>query len=131
MKTLFYLSCLILVIVSFYVENVESVAVGQPGHIHRQQKRSIMSLPSGSIFKFTSEIIVPVLALINNTNTYLWFNFPTVWPTPTYKTLNTLYTSFGRIKEKGIELDEEFVDQQRANQERRTVYEYIEGFFDG
>lgn len=127
--TRFYLACLLFVIVSFYTENVESVAVSQPGHIHRQQKRSVLSFPRG-VFKFTSQIIVPVLALINNTNTYLWFDFPSVWPLPSHVTLNTLYTSFGRIKEKGIELDDEFIDQQRANQDRRNVYEYIEGFFD-
>lgn len=126
----FHLYFLLVVIVGNCTVSVEPVAVGQTGLIHRQQKRSLLSLPTGGNFKVTCQIIVPVLALINNTNSYLWFDFPTTWALPIYKSLNTLYTSFGKIQEKGIELDEEFIDQQKANQERRTIYEYIEGFFD-
>lgn len=112
---------------SLFFATIESGAVGQ-GRSHSVRKRSILSLPRG-ILKFTSEIIVPVLALINQTNTYLWFDFPTTWPVPSYTNLNTLYTSFGRLQEKGIEVDENFIDEQRANHERRSVYQYLEGFF--
>lgn len=121
-------SCFALLLLIFYMVNVDSVAVSQPGYLHRVQKRSILSLPRG-IFKFTGQIIVPVLSLINQTNTYLWFDLPTTWAMPNSNNLNTLYTSFGRLKEKGLVLDEKFVDEQRANQDRRSVYEYIGGFF--
>ncbi len=76
--------CFALLLIGFHMTNVDSVAVGQPGHFHRQQKRSVLSLPK-SIFKFTGQIIVPVLSLINQTNTYLWFDFPSTWPVPNNK----------------------------------------------
>jgi hypothetical protein len=117
-----------LVLIGIWMTNVESVAVGKSAHFHRQQKRSVLSLPR-SVFKVTGQIIVPVLSLLNQTNTYLWFDFPSTWPMPNNNNLNTLYNSFGRLKEKGIEVDEEFVDEQRANQDRRSLYQYIEGFF--
>ena len=117
-----------LVLIGFWMTNVESVAVGKSAHFHRQQKRSVLSLPR-SVFKVTGQIIVPVLSLLNQTNTYLWFDFPSNWPIPNNNNLNTLYNSFGRLKEKGIEVDEEFVDEQRANKDRRSLYLYIEGFF--
>ncbi|KZS12424.1 Uncharacterized protein APZ42_022542 [Daphnia magna] len=121
-------TCLATILIGYYVVKIDSVAVSQPGHLHRHQKRSVISLPRG-VLKFTGEFIVPVLSLINQTNSYLWFNFPTTWPLPNNNNLNTLYNSFGRLKEKGIEVDEDFVDEQRANQDRRHVYQYIEGFF--
>lgn len=113
-----------------YTVNVDTVAVNQPGTHHRVQKRSIVSLPI-SVLKITSQIIVPVTALLNQTNSYLWFDFPTTWPVPTSKNLNTLYNSFGRLAARGFDIDENFVDEQKANQERRSVYQYIEGFFSG
>lgn len=121
-------TCLATILIGYYIVKIDSVAVSQPGHLHRHQKRSVISLPRG-VLKFTGEFIVPVLSLINQTNSYLWFNFPTTWPLPNNNNLNTLYNSFGRLKEKGIEVDEDFVDEQRANQDRRHVYQYIEGFF--
>lgn len=128
MKTPFYFPYLIFLVVWLVVDNVNSLSVGQSTHLHRQQKRSILSLPRG-VFKFTGQIIVPVLALINQTNTYLWFDLPSTWPLPNNNNLNTLYNNLGKLQEKGIEVDEEFVDEQRANHDRRTVYEYIESFF--
>ena len=120
----------VIVLLGFYAVCIESGAVGHSGDrsFGRQKRSVIVSLPRG-VLRFTSQIIVPVLSLLNTSNSYLWFDFQSNWPLPNNNNLNTLYTSFGRLKEKGIEVDEEFVDQQRANAERRTLYQCIEGFF--
>ena len=125
MKLLIARPCFVILLLVFYILQIDSVAVSQS---RRLQKRTIISLPF-SVMKFTSEIIVPVVALINQTNTFLWFDFQSNWALPNSNNLNTLYNSFGRLKEKGLELDEAFVDEQRANVDRRNVYQYIEGFF--
>ena len=125
MKLLIARPCFVILLLVFYILQIDSVAVSQS---RRLQKRTIISLPF-SVMKFTSEIIVPVVALLNQTNTFLWFDFQSNWALPNSNNLNTLYNSFGRLKEKGLELDEAFVDEQRANVDRRNVYQYIEGFF--
>lgn len=117
----------VIAILGFFTVCIESVSVRQDRSSGRQ-KRSVISLPRG-VLRFTNQFIVPVLPLLNASNTYLWFDFQSNWPLPNNNNLNALYTSFGRLKEKGIEVDEEFVDQQRANQERRSFYQIIEGFF--
>ena len=125
MKLLIARPCFVILLLVFYILQIDSVAVSQS---RRLQKRTIISLPF-SVMKFTSEIIVPVVALLNQTNTFLWFDFQSNWALPNSNNLNTLYNSFGRLKEKGLELDEAFEDEQRANVDRRNVYQYIEGFF--
>ena len=125
MKLLIARPCFVLLLLVFYILQIDSVAVSQS---RRLQKRTIISLPF-SVMKFTSEIIVPVVALLNQTNTFLWFDFQSNWALPNSNNLNAMYNSFGRLKEKGLELDEAFVDEQRANVDRRNVYQYIEGFF--
>ena len=106
----------------------------------RKRRTAVISMPSNSAIRFTNEIIVPVLAMINQTNTYLWFDFQVYMGMPTASQLNLLYQSLpqlGRDNKDGkegrtsddAEDVENFVEEQRANFERRTVYQYIEGFF--
>ena len=128
MKLLISWPCFAFLLFLLNMVQIDSVAVSQSGQSRRLQKRTIISLPV-SVMRFTSEIIVPVVALLNQTNTFLWFDFQSNWALPNSNNLNTLYNSFGRLKEKGLELDEAFVDEQRANVDRRNVYQYIEGFF--
>ena len=96
----------------------------------RERRAAIISNPMRTLYKIQMSIIVPVVPLQNTTFTFLWFDFAQWLPVPTATNLNTLYTSFGRASEKGLDIvDEPFVEEQKANMERRYLYQYIEGFF--
>ena len=109
----------------------ESATTGQRFQ-RRHRRMATISLPNTTPFgvRWTQQIIVPVLALINQTNTYLWFDFQYFTRVPTAANLNSLYTSFGRSMDNdGLYIDEEFFQEQIANKERRAIYQYIESFF--
>ena len=96
----------------------------------RERRAAIISNPMRTLYKIQMSIIVPVVPLQNTTFTFLWFDFAQWLPVPTATNLNTLYTSFGRASEKGLDIvDEPFVEEQKAHMERRYLYQYIEGFF--
>jgi hypothetical protein len=83
------------------------------------------------------DLIIPVVPLLNTTLTYLWFDLPLTFDLPTASALNELYSSFGMSSgtsnddESRIsnELNHEFMEEQRANHDRRQVYKYAESFF--
>jgi len=96
----------------------------------RERRVAVISTPIRTLYKIQTSIIVPVVPLQNTTFTFLWFDFAQWLPVPTAANLNTLYTSFGRASEKGLDIVyEPFVQEQQANMERRYLYQYIEGFF--
>jgi hypothetical protein len=96
----------------------------------RERRVAVISNPMKSFYKVQMSIIVPVVPLQNTTFTFLWFDFAQWLPLATASNLNLMYTSFGRASEKGLDIiDEPFVEEQKANSERRTLYQYIEGFF--
>ena len=96
----------------------------------RERRVAVISNPMRTLYKIQMSIIVPVVQLVNQTFTFLWFDFQQWLPVPTAANLNTLYTSFGRASEKGLDIvDEPFAEEQKANMERRYLYQYIEGFF--
>jgi len=106
---------------------VESAATASRS---RERRVAVISNPNRSFYKIQMSIIVPVVQLVNQTFTFLWFDFQQWLPLATAANLNTLYTSFGRASEKGLDIaDEPFVEEQKANSERRTLFQYIEGFF--
>lgn len=101
--------------------------------IHQRERRSILSLPSDSSLYVTTDLIIPVLPLLNSTNTYLWFNFPVTFDVPTAKDLNKLYASFSLTGKEGekratYEAKHNLIEEKRANHDRRKVYKYLEGF---
>lgn len=106
--------------------------------IHSKVRRSALSLPSGSSLSVTMDLIIPVVPLINTTLTYLWFDLPLTFDLPTASTLNELYVSLGLLSkasnddddsDTSNELSHDFVEDQRANHDRRQVYQYAESFF--
>lgn len=108
--------------------------------LFRQSKvrRSALSLPSGSSLTVTMDLIIPVVPLINTTLTYLWFDLPLTFDLPTASSLNELYVSLGLLSraytagedsDSSNELDHDFMEDQRANHDRRQIYQYAESFF--
>jgi hypothetical protein len=83
------------------------------------------------------DLIVPVVPLINTTLTYLWFDLPLTFDLPTASALNDLYASLGLVSGNtdednsriSNELNHEFMEEKRANHDRRQVYKYAESFF--
>ena len=121
---------MLLLTIIAWLSAVESTAVVGRRNQQRQKRTAVISLPRSNGMRWTQQIWVPVLAMINQTNTYLLFDCQIYTSVPTAANLNTLYSSIGRANNRhGIEIDEEFVEEQRSNSERRTVYQYIEGFF--
>lgn len=57
---------------------------------------------------------------------------------PTYSQLNTLYSTLGRLdtneldgdNERSNVIDLEFFEEQRANNERRSIYQHVQGLFE-
>ncbi len=113
----------------------------EPGKIHKQVRRSVLSLPQGSSLTVTMDLIVPVVPLLNTTLTYLWFDLPLTFDVPTAESLNELYVSLGLAANTSSTDGEEessriltdfhhnFIEDQRANHDRKQVYQYAEGFF--
>ncbi len=93
----------------------------------KPKRAAVISLPFAATngVRWTQQIIVPVLAMINQTNTYLWLDFQMHTRMPTANNLTKLYQSFGR----STNINEHFLDEQIANQERKIVYQHIESFF--
>ncbi len=125
-----FLILLTINIIYTLLKTVDAASTGERSSSIRKKRTAIISLPTAGGVRWTQQIIAPVLALINQTNTYLWFDFQVYTSVPSASSINLLYNSFGRYKDRtGVEIDETFVEEQRANQERRSVYKYIESFF--
>jgi DM4/DM12 family len=75
------------------------------------------------------DIIIPVWPLINATNTFLTFDLPFRFLAPSYSQLTSLYSSLGRMEENDIELDHNFLEEHRANEDRRTLLQGLESVF--
>ena len=98
----------------------------------RERRFAVISNPNRSFWKLQFSLIIPVVQLVNQTFTFLWFDFQERLPLASAADLNTLYNSFGRSSEKGLDwVNNPFIEEQKANMERRYLYQYIEGFFNG
>ncbi len=75
------------------------------------------------------DIIMPVWPLINATNSFLTFDLPFRFVAPSYSQLTSLYSSLGRMEENDIELDHDFLEEHRANEDRRTLLQGLESVF--
>jgi len=104
----------------------------------QRPRRSVISLPSNSVLGITLDFIIPVLPLINQTNTYLWLDFPFTVTVPQASDLNNMYTNkswmasspFRRFRRRLTDHQHvDWLDEQRTDQDRRIVYKYIEGIF--
>lgn len=102
-------------------------------------KRSSWSVPPNTSARFVMDAIMPIPPL-NNTFSALTLNLGFRFVLPTYTQLFNLYTSLGRLDEDINELitndpqtntiDVDFLEEQRANRERRAVYQQAEGIFE-
>jgi len=122
----------ILVMVCFMAIGLTECATIVKRSQYRPKRTAVISLPATALgVRWTQQVIVPVLAMINQTNTYLWFDFQMYTRIPTANNLTKLYTSFGRSMDNsdGNYIDEDFLEDQIANQERKTIYQYMESFF--
>lgn len=95
----------------------------------KRHRRSTISIPAGSTFSITLDVIVPVLPLINQTNTYLWFDFPFSMNMPTASDLQNMYTNFSFLTFTRRRRDLELMEEMKAEQDKRIVYQYMEGLF--
>ena len=102
----------------------------------RRIKRSSWSLPSNTSTRFFFDLIMPVVPL-NNTFSALTLDLVYRFVLPTYRDLNKLYSTLGRLDTNTLdgEIDEskidfEFFEEQRANHERRSIYQHAQGVFE-
>jgi len=126
-----WLSVSIVLLICFTAIEVSESATAGQRYQHRAKRTAVFSFPTSLLgVRWTQQVIVPVLAMINQTNTYLWFDFQVYTKLPTAANLNSLYTSFGRsMSNDGHYIDEDFLQEQIANQERKTIYQHVESFF--
>lgn len=74
---------------------------------------------------------------LNNSFSFLTFDLVYRFVLPTYTDLNNLYSTLGRLDTNNLEgeidesqIDFEFFEEQRANHERRSVYQHAQGVFE-
>lgn len=96
----------------------------------RRLKRSSWSLPANTSVRYLIDWIIPI-APLNNTFCSLTYDLIFRFVLPTYSSLQTLYQSLGKFEEDKEDnvIDLEFLEEQRANDERRTVYQHVEEIF--
>lgn len=70
---------------------------------------------------------------LNNTFSSLNLDLPFRFVLPTYTQLNTLYSTLGKMDEEsggdGNVIDYEFLEEQRTNEQRRSIYKHLETIF--
>lgn len=96
----------------------------------RRLKRGSWSLPANTTMRYGIDWITPITPL-NNTFTLMVYALIYRFVLPTYSNLQSLYSTLGKIDEGHEEnvIDLEFLEEQRANDERRAVYLHIEEIF--
>ena len=99
----------------------------------RRLKRGSWSLPPNTSVRYQMDWITPVNAL-NNTFTLMIYSLIFRFVLPTYSNLQSLYSTLGKIDMEHEHdgenvIDLEFLEEQRANDERRNVYLTIEDYF--
>lgn len=102
----------------------------------RSARRAALSLPDNTSCKISFDLSVGINPL-NNTFTSFTMSLPFRFVLPTYTQLNERYGNLGRLDgdlsdgngEMGNLIDYEFLEEQRANEQRRTIYQHLENMF--
>ena len=98
----------------------------------KRLKRATLSLPDNTSCKITLSYSMSIDPL-NNTFSSLNLDLPFRFVLPTYTQLNTLYSTLGKMDEEsggdGNEIDYEVLEEQRTNEQRRSIYKHIETIF--
>lgn len=99
----------------------------------RRTRRSALSIPPNTSVRITLDLSTAVKPL-KNTGTFLTIDLPFRFVLPTYKDLVSIYGKFGdnegsESTNAGFPVDYEFLEEQRANSQRRNIYKHIETAF--
>lgn len=106
----------------------------------RRVRRAALSLPDNTSLKLDFYFSVSIDPL-NNTFTSFNVELPFRFVLPTYDQLSTVYSSLGKLdndlsddrqqddQEISNVIDYEFLEEQRANEQRRTIFRHLETLF--
>lgn len=101
----------------------------------RRSRRAALSLPDNTSCKISFDLSVNIDPL-NNTYTSLTLSLPFRFVLPTYQQLNDRYETLAKLEDdlSGQEnlnnlIDYDFLEEQRANEQRQTIYQHIETMF--
>ena len=100
----------------------------------RRTRRSALSLPSNTSVRVTLDLSTAVKPL-KDTGTYLTLDLPFRFVLPTHKDLTNIYGKFEGTEERtndlnvGFPFDYHFLEEKRANSQRRIIYKHIETAF--
>ncbi|XP_057367464.1 uncharacterized protein LOC130688499 [Daphnia carinata] len=131
----------------FVFNNVETTANEEPVTLNtgepeeespvgrRSSRRTALSLPANTSCKISFDMSVGINPL-NNTFTSFTMSLPFRFVLPTHAQLNNLYGNLERLESDLSDgetttkvIDYEFLEEQRANEQRRTIYQHIETLF--
>ena len=103
--------------------------------VKRSSSRAALSLPDNTSLKISFDMSVGISPL-NNTFSSFTMSLPFRFVLPTYTELNNRYGSLDQLEKdlsegqtKSNVIDYEFLEEQRANEQRRTIYQHIETLF--
>ena len=97
---------------------------------HQRQKRSALSVPNNTTCLIRLDVSFTVKPMEQLTKTYLTIDLPFLFTMPTYDQLAEAYGNKQRLEENAIELDYEFLEEQRSNEERRYIYKTLEAMIE-
>lgn len=115
--------------------NTGDGAMKEPEVGRRSSRRTALSLPANTSCKISFDMSVGISPL-NNTFTSFTMSLPFRFVLPTHSQLNHLYGNLERLESDLSDgeattkvIDYEFLEEQRANEQRRTIYQHIETLF--
>jgi len=97
---------------------------------HQRQKRSALSVPNNTTCLIRLDVSFTVTPMEKLTSTYLTIDLPFLFVMPTYDQLVEAYSSKQRLEENAIDLDYDFLEEQRSNEERRYIYKTLEAMIE-
>lgn len=97
---------------------------------HQRHKRSALSVPNNTTCLIRIDLSFTVTPMEKLTSTYLTIDIPFLFVMPTYDQLVEAYSQKQRLEENAIDLDYEFLEEQRSNEERRFIYKTLEAMIE-
>lgn len=101
----------------------------------RSSRRTALSLPDNTSLKISFDMSVGISPL-NNTFSSFTMSLPFRFVLPTFTQLNNRYGNLNQLENdlsegqvKSNLIDYEFLEEQRANEQRRSIYQHIEILF--
>ena len=91
---------------------------------HSRRKRSSLSFPPNSTMRWDLTWVVPVYPVLTATPSFYTLDLQIYYVMPSHTQLATLYGTLGRMG-NDVDIDYDFLEEQRANQDRRNVYRFL------